>query len=124
MKKSLLFSLVVIFCLISNVAYSAPIDLDEASKAKLIRQIKRENVTEGRWADNASVTLEEFYKVQDNNDSNAKYFVRAVGTYPCPAIVEYPSGAIDVIFPVPLSKRVSGYFSKEELESWGIQLPK
>ena len=49
MKKSLLFFLMIIFCLISNVAYSMSIDLDEASKTKLIEQVKKENVDRGYW---------------------------------------------------------------------------
>lgn len=53
--------------------------LDEASKAKLIAQIKKENVDRGYWPTNVVVRLEQFRKQPANNGSGARYFVRAVG---------------------------------------------
>lgn len=112
------FFLMIIFCLISNVAYSMSIDLDEASKAKLIEQVKAENVNRGYWPSDVVVRLEKFYKMPDNNG----FFVRAVGSYNGLAVVECVSGD-KKLFCVRLGKGTEGSFSKEELESLGVQLP-
>ncbi len=121
MKKSRLFFLMIIFCLISNIAYSMPIDLDEASKANLIEHVKKENVDRGYWPSDVTVKLEQFYKMPDNNGSDTRYFVRAVGFYAGFVKVEDSSGA--TFLPARLGKGTEGSFRKEELESLGVQLP-
>ena len=115
------FFLMIIFCLISNVAYSMLIDLDEASKAKLIEQVKAENVKRGYWPSDVVVRLEQFYKMLDNNGSNTRYFVRAVGSYDG-YVAKSVSGAT-AFYRARLGKGTEGSFSKEELESLGVQLP-
>lgn len=115
------FFLMIIFCLISNVAYSMSINLDEESKAKLIEKVKQENVERKYWPSDVSVRLEQFYKMPGNG-SDTRYFVRAVGSYGGYVKVEYPSGPT-ILCPAPLGKGTQGYFSKEELESLGVQLP-
>lgn len=119
--KNQLF-VMIIFCLISNVAYSMSIDLDEASKAKLIEQVKAENVKRGYWPSDVAVRLEQFYKMTDNNGSDTRYFVRAVGSYDGCAQVKSGSGAI-MLYPARLGRGTEGSFRKEELESLGVQLP-
>jgi hypothetical protein len=98
------------------------IDLDEASKAKLIEQVKKENVERGYWPSDVVVRFEKFYKIPDNNGSDTRYFVRAVGSYDGLAVVEYGSEG-KKLFCVRLGKGTEGSFSKEELESLGVQLP-
>ncbi len=115
------FFLMIIFCLISNVAYSMS-DLNETSKAKLIKKVKTENVNRGYWPSDVAVRLEQFHKMPGNNGSDARYFVRAVGSYDGYVQVEYDSGA-KVLYPKRLRKGTEGSFSKEELESLGILLP-
>lgn len=66
----------IIFCLISNVAYSMSIDLDEASKTKLIEQVKKENVDREYWPSDVVVRLEQFYKMSGNNGSDTRYFLK------------------------------------------------
>lgn len=116
------FFLMIIFCLISSAAYSMSIDLDKTSKAKLIEQVKKENVNRGYWPSNVVVRLEQFYKVPGTNDSDTSYFVGAVGSYDGFALVEYSSGD-KIFYPVRLGKGTEGSFRKEELESLGIHLP-
>jgi hypothetical protein len=116
------FFLMIIFCLISNGAYSMSINLDEASEAKLIKQVKEENIGRGYWPSDVAVRLEKFYKIPGKNDSNTRYFVRAVGSYDGYAQIEYDDGA-KILRPVRLGKATEGSFSKKELESWGVQLP-
>lgn len=116
------FFLMIAFCLISNVSYSMLIDLDDASKAKLIAQVKKENVQRKYWPSDVVVRLEQFYKMPSNSDSNEKYFVRAVGSYQGYTMVTYNSGATQ-FFSARLGKGTEGSFSKTELESLGIQLP-
>ena len=108
----------IIFCLISSIAYPMSIDLEEASKAKLIEQVKKENVERRYWPDDVTVRLERFYKKSDT-----QYFVRAVGSYNGYLRVEYDSEN-KVLLPVRLDKGTEGSFSKEELQSLGIQLAK
>lgn len=119
--KNQLF-LMIIFCLISNVAYSMSINLDEESKAKLIEKVKQENVERKYWPSDVSVRLEQFYKMPGNNSSDTRYFVRAVGSYGGYVQVQYGSGPT-ILYPAPLGKGTQGSFSKEELESLGVQLP-
>lgn len=116
------FFLMIIFCLISNVAYSMSIDLDKASEAKLIEQVKKENVKRGYWPSDVTVRLEQFYKMPDTNGSNTRYFVRAVGSYDGYVQVESGSGT-KMLYSARLGKGTEGYFRKEELESLGVQLP-
>ena len=116
------FFLMMFFCLLSNVAYSMSIDLDDASKAKLIEQVKAENVKRGYWPSNVVVRLEQFHKMTNNNSSDTRYFVRAVGSYGGYVQVQYGSGPT-ILYPAPLGKGTQGSFSKEELESLGVQLP-
>lgn len=116
------FFLMIIFCLISNVAYSMSIDLDDESKAKLIEQVKKENVKRGYWPSDVAVRLEQFDKMRNNNGSDIRYFVRAVGFYD--GYVQVNSGSdATVLYPVRLGKGTEGSFRKEELESLGVQLP-
>lgn len=107
--------LMIIFCLISPVTCPMSIDLDDASKAKLIEQVKAENVKRGYWPSDVVVRLEQFYKMPD-----AKYFVRAVGSYDGYLLTEY--GSAKTICIARLGKGTQGVFSKEELESIGVQL--
>lgn len=116
------FFLMIIFCLISNVAYSMSTGLDEASEAKLTERVKKENVDRGYWPRDVDVKLEQFYKIPGNNGSDTRYFVRAVGYYSGFAKVDYSSGATN-LFPARLGKGTEGSFGKEELESLGVQLP-
>lgn len=116
------FFLMMIFCLLSNVAYSMSIDLDDASRAKLIEQVKAENVKRGYWPSYVAVRLEQFYKMTNNNGSDTRYSVRAVGSYDGYAQVKSVSGAT-VLYPARLGKGTEGSFRKEELESLGVQLP-
>lgn len=114
------FFLMIIFSLTSNVAYSMAIVLDEVSKAKLIEQVKKENVNRGYWPSDVVVRLEEFYKMPDNG-SNSRYFVRAVGSYNARAEIEFKSGD-KKICSIPVGKGTEGVFSEEELKSLGIQV--
>lgn len=114
--KNRFFNL-IIFCLISNIVYSMSIDLDEASKAKLIEQVKAENVRRGYWPDDVTVRLERFYKKSDT-----EFFVRAVGSYNGHVLVEYDSGN-KLLLPTRLGKATEGSYRKEELQSLGVQLP-
>ena len=118
------FFLMIIFCLISNIAYSMSIDLDDASKAKLIEQVKAENIKRGYWPSDVAVRLEQFYKMTNNNGSDTRYFVRAVGSYYAFVQVKFSSGSgVTALYPARLGKGTEGSFRKEELESLGVQLP-
>lgn len=116
------FFLMIFSCLISNAAYSMPINLDEASETKLIEQVKAENVARGYWPSDVVVQLEQFYMMPGNNGSDARYFVRAVGSYAGYVQIETVSGA-KMLRPVRLGKGTEGSFSKEELELLGVQIP-
>jgi hypothetical protein len=120
----------IIFCLISSVAYPMSINLDktsvaypmsigldETSRAKLIKKIKQENVERKYWPDDVTVRLEKFYKKSDT-----EYFVRAVGSYNGYVLVEYDSEN-KLLLPTRLGKGTEGCFSKEELRSLGVRLP-
>ncbi len=115
------FFLMIIFCLISNVTCPMSIDLDDASKAKLIEQVKAENVKRGYWPSDVAVRLEQFYKMT-NNGSDTRYFVRAVGSYDGYVHIESGSGAT-MLYRARLGKGTEGSFRKEELESLGVELP-
>lgn len=110
--------LMTISCLISNIAYSMSIHLDEASKAKLLEQVKKENIEARNWPSDVVVRLDQFYKMPD-----ARYFVKAIGSYMGYIRVEYDNGT-EELCPQRLGKATKGYFTKEELELLGIQLPK
>jgi hypothetical protein len=98
------------------------IDLDEASKAKLLEQVKAENIQRGYWPSDVVVRLEKFHKMPNKNGVDTRYFVRAVGSYNGYARVKSASG--DIVFcPARLGKGTEGSFRKEELESLGVQLP-
>jgi len=116
------FFLMIIFCLISHVSYPMLIDLDEASKVKLIEQVKAENVDRMYWPSNVVVRLEQFYKMPDTNGSDTRYFVRAVGSYDRHVEVKLSSGDT-ILRRARIGKGTEGSFCKEELESLGIQLP-
>lgn len=94
------------------------IDLDETSKAKLIEQVKKENVERRYWPSDVAVRLEKFYRIP----GETRYFIRAVGSYNGHLLIEHSSGDKKPL-PVRLGKGTEGYFSKEELESLGILLP-
>ncbi len=115
MKKQ--FFLKIIFCLISNVAYSMSINLDDASRAKLIEQVKAESINRGYWPSDVVVRLEQFYQMP-----NERYFVRAVGSYDGYVKIEHASGAA-ILSRARLGKGTQGSFSKQELESFGVELP-
>jgi nitrous oxide reductase accessory protein NosL len=115
------FFLMIIFCLISNVAHSMSINLDEASKAKLIEQVKAENVKRGYWPSDVAVRLEQFYMMPGNNGSDTRYFVRAVGSY---ARFAQPKPDSEATPPyIVIGRGTQGSFRKEELESLGVRLP-
>lgn len=114
--KNQLF-LMIIFCLISHVAYSMSINLNEESKAKLIEQVKAENINRGYWPSDVVVRLEQFYEMP-----NERYFVRAVGSYDGYLKIEHNSGAA-IFSHARLGRGTQGSFSKQELESFGVQLP-
>ncbi len=114
------FFLMIIFCSISTIVH--PMSLDKASEVKLIEQVKKENVERKYWPSDAVVTLEEFYKMSDNNAPNPRYFVRACGRW---AVVVCPLDA-DPMSQGKLalaSRGAQGSFDKKELESFGVQLP-
>lgn len=116
------FFLMIVVCLISNVAYSMNIDLDSASQAKLLEQAKKDNVSRGYWPISVRVSLERFYKVE-NTALSPSYCVRVVGHYQGFVDVELNSG-ITQRYPAMLGKATEGIYSKEELEVLGVQLPK
>lgn len=84
--------------------------------------MKAENVARGYWPSDVIVRLEQFYKKTDNNGSDTRYFVRAVGSYNGYVQVETVSGA-KILYPARLGKGTEGSFHKEELESFGVQIP-
>jgi hypothetical protein len=123
MKKY--FFLMIILCLVSNVAYSMHnnnIQLDPWSEGQLIERVKAENVDRGYWPEGVVVTLEKLCKISGNNGVDTKYFVRAVGRYDGYVDVQFTTGATERR-PARLGKATEGYFKREELESFGLQLP-
>lgn len=116
------FFLMIISCLISNIAYSMSIDLDAESKAKLIEKVKAENIERRYWPSDVVVRLEKLHKMPGDSDSDTRYFVRAVGSYDGYVRVESASGAT-VLYPAKIGKGTEGSFRKKELESLGVQLP-
>jgi hypothetical protein len=117
---NLMLSGLLLLC--SAMYISGSDDLGEASKAKLIAQVKAENVKKNYWPSDVVVRLEKFYKMPGNNGSDASYFVKAVGSYMGHILIEYDNGT-NVMRPQRLGKATEGSFSKKELESLGIQLP-
>lgn len=118
MKKSVLLSLMVIFCLTSHVVFSV---LSDSDKDLLIELIKARRVANGYWPEHVHVKVTQFAEEPRDNDSDARYHVRFEGYYLADVTIIGSTG--DTEDSIGLFRRgTEGHYTKTELESFGIAL--
>jgi hypothetical protein len=116
--KNQLF-LIMVFCFFSNIICSMEINLDETSKANLIAQVTKENLSREYWPADVEVELERFDLIKDACEytANPKYHVRVVGRVKR-IHVENDRPVLLII-----RRDTSGWYFKNELNSFGVNLP-